>query len=149
MNTVLFVDFDGVFHSPDSRRFEYCGNDLVISDNPELFQWAPLLWKIIEPHPVLIVVHSSWRHLYPMEDLIARFPVAMRSRIAGVTQGRDRYESILSYVDMNVVERFAVLDDQAVYFPDGWPNLVLCDAHHGISDEAVQEEIRCFVWDMI
>ncbi|AEV27690.1 hypothetical protein Dsui_3360 [Azospira oryzae PS] len=145
MKTVLFVDFDGVFHSMDSRDFEYSGNDLVVADNPELFQWAPLLWDIIEPHPVNIVVHSSWRHLYQPEELIARFPAAMRPRIEGVTQGRERHQSILSYACMNEVDRFAVLDDQAEAFPEGWPNLILCDSKRGISDDAVLEAIRCFV----
>lgn len=143
--SVLFVDFDGVFHSMDDRDLEYCGSDLVVADNPNLFQWAPLLWQIIEPHPVEIVVHSSWRHLYPPEELIARFPAVMRSRIVGMTQGRDRHQSILDYVCMNEVERFAVLDDQADAFPEGWPNLILCDSQRGISDSEVLEAIRQFV----
>lgn len=48
------------------------------------------------------------------EDMIARFPAAMRQRIAGVIRGRDRHQSILNYVCMNDVERFAVLDDSSV-----------------------------------
>lgn len=143
--TVLFVDFDGVFHSTDSRDFEYRGNDLVVSDNPDLFQWVPLLWPIIEPHPVQLVVHSSWRHLYPPEDLIARFPLTMQQRIAGVTEGRERHQSILNYVCMNEVKRFAVLDDSAANFPEGWPHLIACDSKRGINDVAVLEKIRQFV----
>ena len=55
MNSILFVDIDVVFHAVDSRDFEYRGDDLVVSDSPDLFQWAPLLWKIIEPYPVDLV----------------------------------------------------------------------------------------------
>ncbi|MEI7613286.1 MAG: HAD domain-containing protein [Betaproteobacteria bacterium] len=141
---ILFIDFDGVFHSMDSRDFEYCGNDLVVSDNPDLFQWVPLLWQIIEPHPVDLVVHSSWRHLYPREELIARFPVVMQSRIVGVTEGRERHQSILNYVCMNDVQRFAVLDDSPEAFPEGWQNLILCDSKRGINDEDVLSKIRHF-----
>lgn len=115
-DAMIFVDFDGVFHATDSRDFEYRGNALVVSENPDLFQWAPLLWQIIEPHPVVIVVHSSWRHLYPAEVLIARFPGAMQPRIVGVTQGRERDQSIRNYVSMNSVKRSAVLDDSPDVF---------------------------------
>ena len=142
---ILFLDFDGVFHAMDSRDFEYCGNALVVSDNPDLFQWAPLLWKIIEKHPVDLVVHSSWRHLYPAEELIARFPAVMQPRIVGVTEGRERHQSILNYVCMNDVTRFAVLDDSPEAFPKNWPNLIVCDSQRGINDYVVLSQIRRFV----
>ena len=142
---ILFLDFDGVFHAMDSRDFEYCGNALVVSDNPDLFQWAPLLWKIIEKHPVDLVVHSSWRHLYPAEELIARFPAVMQPRIVGVTDGRERHQSILNYVCMNDVTRFAVLDDSQEAFPKNWPNLIVCDSQRGINDDVVLSQIRRFV----
>ena len=142
---ILFLDFDGVFHAMDSRDFEYCGNALVVSDNPDLFQWAPLLWKTIEKHPVDLVVHSSWRHLYPAEELIARFPAVMQPRIVGVTEGRERHQSILNYVCMNDVTRFAVLDDSPEAFPKNWPNLIVCDSQRGINDDVVLSQIRRFV----
>ena len=145
MKATLFVDFDGVFHAMDSRDLEYCGNALVVADNPDLFQWAPLLWQIIEPYSVELVVHSSWRHLYPVDELIARFPAAMRPRIAGVTEGRERHQSILNYVCMNDVQHFAVLDDSPEAFPENWPNLIVCDAQRGINDAAVLTQIRRFV----
>ena len=142
---ILFLDFDGVFHAMDSRDFEYCGNALVVADNPNLFQWVPLLWQIIEPHPVDLVVHSSWRHLYPAEELIARFPAVMQPRIVGVTEGRERHQSILNYVCMNDVTRFAVLDDSPEAFPKNWPNLIVCDSQRGINDDVVLSQIRRFV----
>jgi len=147
VNAILFVDFDGVFHAMDSRDFEYCGNALVVSDNPDLFQWAPLLWKIIEKYPVNLVVHSSWRHLYSAEELIARFPTEMQPRIVGVTEGRERHQSILNYVCMNEVARFAVLDDSPEAFPDNWPNLIVCDSQRGINDDGVLAKIRQFLSD--
>ena len=145
VNAVLFVDIDGVFHAVDSRDFEYRGDDLVVPDHPDLFQWAPLLWAIIEQYPVDLVVHSSWRRLYAPEELIARFPVEMQSRIVGVTEGRERHQSILNYVCMNDVERFAVLDDSPEAFPEGWANLIVCDSHRGINDDEVQAKIRQFL----
>jgi len=144
-NAVIFVDFDGVFHGMDSRDFEYCGSALVVSDNPDLFQWAPLLWQIIESHPVDLVVHSSWRHLYPTEELIARFPAVMQPRIVGVTQGRERDQSIRNYVCMNSVQRFAVLDDSPEAFSGDWPSLIVCDSQRGINDADVLAKIRRFV----
>jgi len=144
MNAILFVDIDGVFHAVDARDFEYRG-DLVVSDSPDLFLWAPLLWQIIEPYPVDLVVHSSWRRLYPSDELIARFPVEMQPRIMGVTEGRERHQSILNYVCMNDVQRFAVLDDSPESFPKGWANLILCDSQRGINDDDVLAQIRQFV----
>ena len=143
-NAVLFVDIDGVFHAVAPRDFEYRG-DLLVSDHPDLFQWAPLLWKIMERYPVDLVVHSSWRRLYPLEELIARFPAAMQPRIVGVTEGRERHQSILNYVCMNDVQRFAVLDDSPESFPEGWPNLIVCDSQRGINDAEVLAKIRHFV----
>ena len=145
MESILFIDFDGVFHAMADRDFEYCGSDLVVSDNPNLFQWAPLLWDVIEPYPIELVVHSSWRHLYPTDELIARFPLVMQPRITGVTEGRERHRSILDYVRMHDVQRFAVLDDSPEAFPDNWPNLIVCDAQRGINDAAVLTQIRSFV----
>ncbi|MFZ4538204.1 HAD domain-containing protein [Propionivibrio sp.] len=145
MKAILFVDFDGVFHAMDSRDLEYSGSVLVVSDNPDLFQWAPLLWQIIEPYPVELVVHSSWRHLYPADELIARFPAAMQPRIAGITEGRERHQSILNYACMNDVKRFAVLDDSPEAFPGNWPNLIVCNSQRGINDADVLEKIRTFV----
>lgn len=145
MNAILFVDIDGVFHAVDSRDFEYRGDDLVVSDHPDLFQWAPLLWKIIEQHHVDLVVHSTWRRLYSPEELIARFPEEMKSRIVGVTQGRERFQSILNYAYLNDVQRFSVLDDSPESFPENWPNLIVCDSHRGINDVDVLTTIRQFV----
>ena len=145
MRTTLFVDFDGVFHAMDACGYEYCGNALAVVDNPAHFQWAPLLWQIIEPHPVDLVVHSSWRHLYPADELIARFPAAMQPRITGVTEGRERHQSILNYICMHDVQRFAVLDDSPDAFPENWPNLIVCDSQRGINDADVLSKIRRFV----
>ena len=143
-NAVIFADFDGVFHSMDSCGY---GDDLVVSHNPDLFRWAPLLWQIIEPHPVDIVVHSSWRHLYPAAALIALFPSAMQPRIVGVAQGRERDQSIRNYVCMHDVKRFAVLDDSPEAFSGNWPNLIVCDSQRGINDADVLAKIRSFVGD--
>lgn len=117
MKTVLFVDIDGVFHSMSDRHFEYVGNSLVVADDTGLFQWAPLLWPIIEPYEVDLVVHSSWRKIYPIQEIVSRFPHAMQHRIIAATQGRERYQSILEYVDLYEVDRFAVLDDMPEDFP--------------------------------
>ncbi len=145
MNSILFIDIDGVFHAVDSRDFEYRGDSLVVVDHPDLFQWAPLLWEIIEHCPVNLVVHSSWRRLYPLEELIARFPATMQPRIVGVTEGRERHQSILNYVCMNNVDRFAVLDDSPEAFPEGWPKLIVCDSQRGINDAGVLAKVRQFV----
>ena len=76
MRSILFVDFDGVFHAMTDCNLEYCGSALVVSDNPNLFQWAPLLWDVIEPYPIELVQHSPWRHLAVLDDSQVRRFVA-------------------------------------------------------------------------
>ncbi len=145
MKAALFVDIDGVFHAVGDRGFEHIDNALAIVDSPDLFQWAPILWRLIESYQIDVVVHSSWRHIYPADDIIARFPAPMQHRIAGVTKGGDRYQSILDYVEDHGIGRFAVLDDLPGAFPAGWPYLIVCPRDRGVSDVDVQDKIRRFL----
>ncbi len=55
---------------------------------------------------------------------------------------------IRTWLELNNIREFVILDDKAEYFPgypDAWPTLILCDAERGISDERVQQQLRSWL----
>lgn len=143
MNKVIFTDFDGVLHPVDAGEvvtingeWDFVGEDL--------FCWAPLLWRLISPHDVGIVIHSSWRRTYSLAELKRRFPPEMRDGVVGITEGPGRWGSILRYVAHHRVGQYLVLDDMPEEFPPNWEPLVVCDEALGISPDPIQERIRRF-----
>ena len=144
MHPVLFADIDGVFHPDDAARMELNG-DTWQAVGEQLFCWAPLLWQIIEPHNVHIVIHSTWRYSYALDELRDFFPIVLRHRIYAVTQHGARHESILQYVETPGVEDFIVLDDMPQEFPLAWDRLVVCDGKQGLANVEVRERIRRFL----
>lgn len=144
MKTALFIDIDGVLHPMSAIRFDFVDRELVI-EGEHLMRWAPILYDLIEAFDVPLIVHSSWRHIYSLDEIVCAFPLPIRSRISDMTSDPGRYEGILSYVERHQIERFAVLDDMPGAFPPGWPHLIVCDSELGISTPEVQERIRRFL----
>lgn len=144
MKTALFLDIDGVLHPMSAIQIEEVGRDMIVTGQDQL-RWAPILWELIEEVDVQIVVHSSWRHIYRLDEIVRRFPMPIRDRIFDVTAGAGRYESIVEYVERYRIDRFAVLDDLPSAFPTGWRHLIACDPESGISDSAVHERVRHFL----
>lgn len=145
MRNMLFIDIDGVLHPVSVREIEIGAGGGLRFSGPELFRWAPVLWQLIEPYDVMVAVHSSWRHSYQFAEILDAFPAAMQSRIAGLTAGAGRYESILDWVERYEVTRFAVLDDTPGAFPMNWPHLIDCDPELGITESRVQERLQRFL----
>jgi hypothetical protein len=144
MKTALFVDIDGVLHPMSAIAFDFVDREMVIGGE-DLLRWAPILWDLIQPFDVPLIVHSSWRHIYRLDEIVSTFPLPIRSRILDVTSDPGRYEGIVSYVERHRIERFAVLDDMPGAFPPGWPHLITCDPELGISAPDVQERIKRFL----
>ncbi|MCX7180671.1 MAG: HAD domain-containing protein [Proteobacteria bacterium] len=143
----IFVDIDGVFHDVRNRTVEVLpGSGRLRIHGDGLFCWAPILWRLIEPYPVELVVHSSWRRHYAAHEILERFPREMRPRIRGVTDpGLRRHPSILAYVAQQDIQHFVVLDDTPGSFPDHWPPLIRCHENRGISEQRVQQGIQRFL----
>lgn len=127
----LFLDIDGVLHP--------------FGDAPVAFCWAPMLEEMVGSAEVTIVIHSTWRHSRTLEAIREFFPQSLRPRIAACTQGMGRYEGIRDYVEKHAIADYLVLDDIADFFPEDWPNLLLCAGETGISDSRVQEKLRTFL----
>lgn len=132
MNIIIFTDIDGVFHD----------------GNSPLFIWADHLFKVIEPYDAKIVIHSSWRLHFPYERILKQFPDQIRERIAGITEGKDPYLSVLNYINQNAIEEYIVLDDAVDRFPSAWiaaGRFIVCDPGEGLSSSVVLERVRQFL----
>jgi hypothetical protein len=144
MKTALFLDIDGVLHPTSAISCDFVDREMVI-EGEDLLRWVPILWGMIEQLNVQLVVHSSWRHIYRLDEILRQFPLPIRDRVFDVTTGGGRYESLVGYVERYRIERFAVLDDMPGAFPTRWPHLIVCDPELGISEPAVQERLRRFL----
>ncbi|MHD0644269.1 HAD domain-containing protein [Pseudomonas aeruginosa] len=126
----LMLDFDGVLHT--------CAGG---PDNPE-FQYLPRLASVLmEYSDVQIVISSSWRSTFKLEELRGFFPVELRARIIGVTPRLKglRIKEIKAWIKDNAPGApWLALDDQEAQFSDR-RRLILCnDGFH----DAEEAELR-------
>jgi len=139
---VAFVDIDGICHRQGDSRYDELTSKVV---GEGLFCWWPQLKAVLDKHPdVDVVVHSSWRQIYPsLEWLKPELPVDFAARVKAVTDVNvySRHESIEAYLASHPeVGAYVVLDDSN-YFPSHVP-LVLCDPEVGMSNPAKAEELN-------
>lgn len=132
---VLFLDFDGVLHSLDSRT-------------GELFACRPLLEEVLREFPeVRIVISSSWREIHPLEDLRSRFSDDIRARIVGTTPilpFRDdvphRQRECLAWLRANAPDApWLAIDDVAALFEADDERILLCESDVGFCPELVPD----------
>lgn len=132
---VVFLDFDGVLrrHSSPKYRFD--------EDCRRRFE------AVLKRVPgVAIVVTSSWRAGFSLDEIRGHFSIA--ERIVGVTpssralEGHYRYREILAFLGRRGMSERAwvAIDDEADHFPDGERNLLLVDPEDGF-DEACAHEL--------
>lgn len=136
--TLVFLDFDGVMHPVRCHVVDhFC--------NLELFE------EVMREFPgVQIVIASTWREAYSLSDIRQRFSPDIAARIVGKTptwdDGTDehiRYREIRQYLGQPKLAgaQWIALDDADFEFPDGCPNLLLCDASQAF-DARVAGELR-------
>lgn len=134
---ILFLDFDGCLHTVGGPVFEHA--DRV----------ADLLREF--PH-VDIVLSTSWREIYPYDDLRHFLGADLSRRVIGktpvITQKEPpylphvRHREILFWLQRHTREAkrgYVILDDEKVLFPPGCPELILCDPRVGIDDRIVEQ----------
>lgn len=123
---VLFLDFDGVLHPASSTPGGH-------------FAHASKLADCIQGHSCEVVVSSSWRHSYPIEELKALLPDALSNRIIETTGtaviGRHaRFHEIQAWIKRQVTAiTWRALDDCGWEFPTETKELILCDANTGLT----------------
>ena len=126
----LFLDFDGVLHPTTHGSL--------------LFSNTHLLEDVFSKHQCNIVISSSWRFHFDLDEIKLRLPEVMQPLVSGVTGEAyigqySRYHEIVGYLhDRN--KHFAewmALDDACVEFPEYCENLIRCNPNTGITDQEV------------
>lgn len=120
----LFLDFDGVLHPGLAGTFIH----------------LPLLQQFLQDHPdVGVVLTTSWRLDYSLEELRRYFVADLRARVVDVTPALLEYTPAKRYAEIQVWLRrhgacrpWAALDDDASLYPPECPQLVLCNAARGL-----------------
>ncbi len=124
----IFLDFDGVLHS--------------ISSNFNCpFNKLPILEELVSKYSFDIVISSTWRFYYELDDLKKRLNL-LGERVKGVTGEvfngpYARYNEIIEYVEKNNIKDWRALDDSKQEFPDDEKNLIYCKPNIGIEIEQI------------
>ncbi|MBK3779963.1 hypothetical protein G3A43_06820 [Paraburkholderia aspalathi] len=127
----VFVDFDGVLHPGLAGTLCYVSRlEAFLIANPG----------------VGVVLSTSWRQHYSLDELRMMFPVSIRARIVAVTpvlpEGTraQRYAEIQEWLRRFGAGRpWAALDDDASLFPAWCDELVLCESARGIRPAHLQK----------
>lgn len=152
---ILFLDIDGVMHGVDSVKIEYTPSGITYVGKNQ-FQHLPLLGDILNRCPdVSVVISSSWRHIYSLEDLQGFFG-AWGGRVIGTTHSVDvrdslpanRFQECRAVAELLGAARWLMVDDQPsivwgsqVPSPELLRKVVHCDSVLGLASPLVVEEI--------
>jgi hypothetical protein len=130
---VLFEDFDGVLHPTLARDATPWDEALVSTKH---FGWVPALEGALRGHPdVRVVVHSTWRYKYDLEELRGVLGGLACRVIASTRSDLPRYDSIVDWLQQNPwCTDYRILDDDANEFPRPLPReLIVCNPLTGVS----------------
>ena len=100
---------------------------------------------LISHSQIEILVHSTWRHRYDLQELRLLLGDVFGPRVvAAAPAGDDRWLSIQACVaDETESLDLLILDDAPSEFPTSMPfTLVVCNPARGLSDLGVQRSIR-------
>lgn len=142
--TTIFLDFDGVLHPSEYLSFKVIDGELVVGEDLR-FCWAGCLLDLIRQTDTQLVIHSSWRHSYSLEQLRKMLPLGLGERVVAVTVGEGRYGSILDYVEAESVIKYIILDDSGYEFPIECNELLLCRESVGLSCLEIQMKLADFL----
>lgn len=139
---LLFLDFDGVLHP------QYSG-----TSTPEdiVFCHLPSFENIMRDFPdVEIVLSTTWRHQFSVENLRSRFSHDIQPRIVGVTplvqceegqyvHGQREQEILQWLLEANRSdEDWVALDDTNWQFPIHRDKVIACVSYIGFDDSAAE-----------
>ena len=96
--------------------------------------------------PCQIVISSSWRFSYNLDEMKDKLPKAISKNVIGVTG--DAY--IGPYPRFNEIKEYLLsrnkslygwraLDDSKIEFPNGCTDLILCDPNTGLASKQIKE----------
>lgn len=111
------------------------------------YKWKSQYSGMLSMHEnVGVVVSSSWRQFLKEAEL-AELLASIRPWFAGAVRHGARDEAIREYVNEYAIEDFAVLDDVLRFFPGSWPQLILCNPALGLSEPAVQQRLKDWLFE--
>jgi hypothetical protein len=125
MRKLLFLDFDGVLHN-------------TTSSEGLLFEKLNLLSDVLLEIPCPVVISSSWRFHHEL-NMLKSYLKPISKLIVGTTGdpfiGRfPRYHEIKAYLNLQApFADWRALDDSFLEFPKLCPELILCKAKTGIT----------------
>lgn len=147
---ILFLDFDGVLHP------QYDGEPTPVS---EIFCHLPRFKSVMRDFPFVdIVISSTWRNQFTLEELRSRFSPDIAVRIIGVTPQIEcadgdylpvrREDEILEWLERagRSCTPWIALDDAAWQFKKHRDRLVACTWYVGLNDE-VELKLRSALAD--
>lgn len=148
----LFLDFDGVTH-PYS----------VIKAPERQFEAVPLIEAVLREHPeVEVVLSTSWRETYPLDELRYLFSIDIAGRIVGATPNysgerpfpllpfersthtRHAECQIWLFENRSLEQPWIVIDDMAKWFDEGLPSLLQTNPITGFV-AADQDRLRMMI----
>ena len=127
----LFLDFDGVVHP-------------TLATPKQLFAQAQMLVEPIARWQPRVVISSSWRFHFGLEEILSRLPPAIANQVQGMTGpahvGKHaRWHEIQAYCDHHRIGDWRALDDAAFEFPSPCETLIRCDGAKGLTAHEVDQ----------
>jgi hypothetical protein len=150
---ICYLDYDGCMHD-DAVYFHPRRGIYMATPERALFEWMPILEKLLAPYPqVKIVLSTSWVCVRSFTFAKRQLSAALQARVIGATfhsramrrevfELMSRGEQILADVARRQPYRWFAIDNDS----EGWPphlrrQLVLTHDRLGVSEVAVQHEI--------
>jgi hypothetical protein len=132
-NKYLFLDFDGVLHS------SFC-------DDKKKLSQAPFLAALMAEYSCRIIISSSWRFQYTLDEIKKILPKAISNQVVDITGDAydgayQRYNEIKFYLQTHgkSLADWKALDDSAEEFPPNCENLIACDQRTGLGQKQLME----------
>jgi hypothetical protein len=151
---ICYLDYDAVLHDGNVLRNRTRGM-YIKTPGRTFFEWMPILDDLLAPYPDLkIVLSTTWVRELGFNEAKYELSVSLQDRVIGSTflhpkivkvefDTMPRGMQILGDVERRKPTHWFALDDDAF----GWParyiaHLVQTRAQSGLSDAAVQEQVR-------
>ena len=130
MVLILFLDIDGCLRRSSTPLYKL---ESHLVENLERF-----VAELEKGGPVEIVITSTWKTAFSLDQIRSHFPHSLRLKIIGATPSfpaadGSRYEEIRTYLRLNGLERknWIAIDDDPFGFPPNLENLILVDPEVG------------------
>ena len=132
----IFIDFDGVLH-PAGGPVGACLP----------FEWLCDLKALLSAHPpVRVVVHSSWRLMYPHEE-IREFLSGLNALEIDIVGPGEKRQAITAYLSAHPeIASGLVIDDEPREFPADFSlQVVVCDPAMGSTCPRVKSQVTAWL----